>query len=413
MKNYLSSNDGPISQADRFIAISRNNGKSKKNINNTLGIFFYTLQDDEELVLDSEFLFNSKLYSNTHPWLNTLGDTLYYVSNMQGNYGGYDIYYSVLSDYKWSIPVNLGGEINTSANELFPMIDDSLLYFSSNGHKGLGGLDNYKVNLSKETKEVMNLGFPLNSGFDDMSIYIESDAGYIASNRPGGMGMDDIYQFKITPAPKATISIKVIDNLNNMPVEDVLVSYKTFTDSLSIKTANDGTISAVVVPDNFIFHVIKEGYEHESFPIIIHNGDEYEKTVYLEPIIDLEVIAPDSIMFHLGKFELKAIAEEELLLIEESMKKYPHLRLMIAAHTDSRGSTEYNQKLSEKRARSTFDYLVKLGVDPSRITSVGYGETKLINDCKDGVKCSKEEHAANRRIEFFLTVEFEEEVEEN
>lgn len=412
LKNYLSSNDGPISQSDRFIAISRNIGKSKKNVKNTLGIFFYTLQEDE-LVLDSEFSFNSKLYSNTHPWLSTLGDTLYYVSNMKGNYGGFDIYYSVLSDYKWSMPVNLGQEINTAANELFPMIDNGLLYFSSNGHKGLGGLDNYKVDLRPEEKEVVNLGFPLNSGFDDMSIYIESDFGFIASNRPGGEGMDDIYQFKITPAPIANINITVIDNLNKMPIEEVLVSYKTFKDSLKLLTGTDGSISEDVTPDNFVFHILKEGYEHESFPVIIHNGDEYRKTVYLEPIIDLEVIAPDSIMFHLGKFELKEIAEEELLLIEESMKKYPHLRLMIAAHTDSRGSAKYNQTLSEKRALSTFDYLVKLGVDPTRITSVGYGETRLINGCKDGVKCSKEEHAANRRIEFFLSVEFAEELQDD
>lgn len=412
-KNYLASNDGPISQSDRFVAISRNNGKSNKSINNTLGIFFYIYRN-EEMLLDSEFPYNNKLYSNTHPWLNSIGDTLFYASNMKGNYGGFDIYYSVRSNYKWSIPINLGKEVNTAANELFPMIDNEYLYFTSDGHMGLGALDNFKVNLTDGNKEIINLGYPINSGFDDMAIYIKNDSGFVTSNRPGGKGLDDIYHFKITPAPVASVKIRVLDKLNELPIQDVTVSFKTYTDSLSLPTDKDGMISSMVTPNNFIFHIIKEDYEPASIPAIIHNGDNYEKTIYLEPILDLEVIAPDSIMFHLGKFELKKIAEQELLLIEETMKKYPHLRLMIAAHTDSRGSSEYNQKLSEKRAESTFDYLVKLGVDPIRITSVGYGESRLINGCKDGVKCSKEEHAANRRIEFFLSVEFvEEDLKEN
>jgi outer membrane protein OmpA-like peptidoglycan-associated protein/tetratricopeptide (TPR) repeat protein len=408
LKNHLSSNDGPLSRSDKFIAISRNNGKSKKDIINTLGIYFYRYEFGE-LIFDSEFAFNSSRYSNTHPWLNTVGDTLFYASNMEGSNGGFDIYYSVLSNYNWSTPMNLGNGINTPANELFPMMENGVLYFTSNGHKGLGGLDNYKVNLKEVLQDVINLGFPINSGYDDMSIYVQSDSGYVASNRPGGEGMDDIYQFKITPAPVASIKVTVMDKLNEMPVEDVSVNFKTLSDSLNVFTGKDGIIDTLVTPDNFVFHIIKEGYEHESFPAIIHNGDEYEKTVYIEPIIDLEVIAPDSIMFHLGKFELKAIAEEELILIEESMKKYPHLKLMIAAHTDSRGSSAYNQTLSEKRAEATFNYLVKLGVDPTKITKSGFGESRLLNRCKDGVKCSEEEHAANRRIEFFLAVEFEEE----
>lgn len=408
LKNHLSSNDGPISQSDRFIAVSRNIGKSKKNVKNTLGIFFYTIEEGE-MEFDSEFPHNGKSYSTTHPWLNPHGDTLYFASNMKGNYGGFDIYYSIYTDYKWSTPVNLGENINTSANEIFPMMDYGNLYFSSNGHKGLGGLDNYKVNLKDPALEVINLGYPLNSGYDDMSIYIELDSGFFASNRLGGKGMDDIYQFKINPAPEATVKITVKDKLNEEPIEEAKVSFKTYTDSLSLLTENDGVASTIVTPNNFIFNITKKGYEHASFPTIIHNGDEFVKTLFLEPIIDLEIIAPDSIMFHLGKFELKEIAEEELLLIVESMEKYPHLKLLIAAHTDSRGKAGYNQTLSEKRADETFNYLVKLGIAPDRITKSGFGESRLLNNCKDGVKCSEEEHAANRRIEFFLSVEFEEE----
>ena len=408
LKNHLSSNDGPISQSDRIIAVSRNMGKSKKNVKNTLGIFFYTNQEGE-MVFESEFPHNSKNYSTTHPWLNSHGDTLYFASNMKGNYGGFDIYYSVYANYKWSIPANMGESINTPANELFPMLDNGHLYFSSNGHKGLGGLDNYKVNLTQSSSEVVNLGYPLNSGYDDMSFYIVLDSGFFASNRIGGKGMDDIYQFKINPAPEAKVKITVKDKLNDKPIEEAMVSFKTYTDSLSLLTTHDGVASTIITPNNFIFNITKKGYEYESFPTIIHDGDEYEKTIFLEPIIDLEIIAPDSIMFHLGKFELKAIAEEELLLIVESMEKYPHLKLLIAAHTDSRGKAEYNQKLSEKRADATFNYLVKLGIAPDRITKTGFGETRPLNKCKDGVKCSEEEHAANRRIEFFLTVEFEEE----
>ena len=407
LKNYHSSNDGPLSQSHKFVAISRNNGKSKNNIKNTLGIYFYKVQEDE-LVQDSEFTFNSLLYSNTHPWLNTRGDTLFYASNMQGHYGGFDLYFSVLSDSDWSTPVNLGETINTSANELFPMIDNGVLYFSSNGHPGLGGLDNYKIALNQDEAEVINLGYPINSGFDDMSIYV-IDAGFVASNRPGGEGMDDIYQFKITPAPIANVNVLVLDKLNKQPVEDAEVSFKTYTDSLSVMTGGDGTISVTVTPSNYVFRVIKEGYEHASFPAILENGEEYNKTIYIDPIIDLQVIAPDSIMFHLGKFDLKKMAEEELKLIKETMEKYAHLNLLVAAHTDSRGSKAYNQTLSDKRAEATFNYLVKLGVDPERITTAGFGETRLLNKCKDGVKCTSEEHAANRRIEFFLNVEFEEE----
>jgi len=403
-ENYQKSNEGPLSQSYSLIAVSRNRGNIEKRSKNTLGIYFYKKSEEEgAMVLDSEFPYNSSLYSNTHPWINPMSDTLLYVSNMQGGLGGFDIYISTYSNYEWSKPINLGDKINTSSQELFPIMDQKVLYFTSNGHPGLGGLDNYKTDLYQGEIKVFNLGAPLNSGFDDLSIYAINDNGYFASNRPGGKGLDDIYKFTIAPPPpEATINITVLDKLNNQPVKEAEVSINNFAEIHTLSTLEDGTVSYTGSPNQFIVTIKKESYEKKSFPVILKNEDILNKTIFINPIIKMDIVAPDSIMFNLGEYELKAKAKEELMLIVASMKKYPTLNLSIAAHTDSRGTMAYNQILSDKRAEETSSYLISQGVDANRITSAGYGETKLLNECKNGVKCTEVEHAANRRIEFML-----------
>ena len=402
LDNYRLKNDGPLSIAGELVAISRNkNHKSRGQ--NTLGIYFYKEDENGNLDYVSEFPFNSLAHSVTHPVFNSTGDTLYFTSDMPGGFGGMDIFYSILKGNVWLAPVNLGEPVNTSKNEIYPFFDMGALYFSSDGHPGLGGIDTYKLIEEDGDKIVSNLGYPLNTSWDDFGIYINGDHGFIASNNPDGKGSDDIYEFRLLPIPIEPVEFKLslIDNLDNSPITDAQVKLIQELDTMSYTSNREGVVKDKLLPGAYFVEVRKHSYKDFSFPIFLEERINIEKEVVLTSSIVTHIVSPDSILFKYGKYLLlESAPTSELDAIVETLNEYPEFLLEISAHTDSRGSQEYNQWLSDKRASSAANYLLSTGIDESRIIQKGYGETRLLNNCRDGVKCSAKFHAVNRRLEF-------------
>ncbi|WP_299676562.1 OmpA family protein [uncultured Tenacibaculum sp.] len=293
--------------------------------------------------------FNSDSYSIAHPALSNDGKKLYFSSDMPGGKGESDIYeVEINSDGSFGVPINLGATINTEGKETFPFISaNNDLYFSSDGHVGLGGLDIFKVKSFSDSDnwKVENVGKPINSRADDFAIIMNKDSkkGYFSSNRKEGKGKDDIYSF-------ARIEIKKKEEPK-------------------------------IEKDTVILPKITE----------IKKGDDLGKTLVLNPIyfdFDKSFIRPDA-----------AIELDKILAV---LKKYPSIKIQVRSHTDSRAIWYYNTALSKRRAKSTREYLIKNGINRNRITSRGYGESRLLNKCKDYVYCTEEEHQLNRRSEFIV-----------
>ena len=407
LSSHFKSNDGPFSQSRKQVVVSRSNGYSKEEDSNTLGLYFYTVTDNG-WEFNYGFPHNSSTYTVTHPAFNPSGDTLYFASNMPGGFGSSDIYLSVKSLNGWTRPQNLGEKINTPGEETFPFHDGRHFYFSSNGHPGIGGLDVYEVFSDEDGLQVVNMGYPMNTGYDDFSIFKIGDTGNIASNRKGGKGLDDIYEFTLLPKPPpkpkmAWLDIGILDSLNGRGLDSVHISVQLGQEVLEYLTDSLGNQLIELPPGDYTLNLSHAQYKKSAVDMHLVPDKTELATVLLTPDINLDIIAPDSILFEFGKYELVGSAEQELDQIVNSMTDYPMLVLTIEAHTDSKGKSGYNQWLSERRAESAAEYLESNGIESARITEHGLGESKLLNNCTDGVPCSPQEHAVNRRIEFILT----------
>jgi outer membrane protein OmpA-like peptidoglycan-associated protein/tetratricopeptide (TPR) repeat protein len=360
---------------------------------------------------------NAEQYSIGHPALSSDGKILYFVSDMPGGYGGTDIYYSEkLSDGSWSTPKNAGNKINTEGKEVFPFVDkDGVLYFSSDGHEGMGGLDIFSSHGSEDqwnTPE--NLKYPVNSSKDDFSIYFTQtgQTGYFSSNRDGGKGEDDIYSF--VPAPptnlilvgitKARLEDNSIVTLNNVNIK---MEDKTNNTEGTLYSDNEGTFSKKVdCGSAYNMTATKEGYFTSSKAVATScktRNDSLFVEFILDKIIINKPIVLDNIYYDYNKWNIRPDAATELEKLVKILKDNPMINIELGSHTDCRGTDEYNQKLSQHRAESAVTYIVSKGIDGKRITAKGYGESVLINRCKDGVNCSDEEHQMNRRTEFKVT----------
>lgn len=403
LEGHKRRNDGPISGANNLYVISRTIMENSSG-ESTLGLFFYKDDSTDNLVYEYAFPHNSSTHSITHGTFNSSGDSLFYSSNMAGGYGGMDIYYSVFRDNVWTSPINLGEPVNTSGNDIYPFNDNGSFYFSSDGHPGLGGYDTYQLQYDKREKIIRNLGYPINSSWDDFSIYIEADHGFISSNDPKGKGEDDIYEFQLLPRPKeidsVLVNLSILDNLNDYPVDSAIIIVINEQDTTEYRSDSRGMISDKFMPGSYTVKVEKVPYVNYSFVIDVEEGDNVKQMVRLEPAIALHTVSPDSIMFKFGEYNLLRMAEVELDDIVHTMNDYPELQLHVSAHTDSRGSHEFNLWLSEMRAETAANYIISQGIDSSRVHETGYGETRLLNNCRDGIRCSSKLHNVNRRIEF-------------
>ncbi len=361
--------------------------------------------------------FNSDNYDTGHPSLSSDGTKLYFTSNMPGGYGDTDLYVVTVNDGHYGSPVNLGPTINSKHKEYTPFVDGTVLYFSSNRPGGKGGFDIYMTKLDGSLEKPINLGKPMNSRGDDISFIIdnETQSGYFSSNRRGGKGDDDIYSFKqetVNPICDQTVKGRFVDKLTKKPIPNV---FATIYDAKGkkirkVETLADGVFHfALKCDETYRIDGYKEDYFENKHELNTsnENGLENEITIELEEreIITrggVEMLNIKSIEFELNKAELTKESKEELLKVVRLMNKFPTMVIEFGAHTDSRGGDGYNRMLSQKRANETVRYLIELGADPRRITGKGYGESKLLNKCSNGVKCTELEHKQNKRTEFVI-----------
>lgn len=485
------------------VYFTRNNYIERKkgmNEDKVILLKIYTaVMDGLEPTYIQEFPYNSEDYSVTHPCLSKDGTELYFTSDMPDGVGGKDLYKCVKSGTGWGPPENLGPEINTPGDEQFPFIaSDGSLFFSSDGHPGLGYLDVFWAREKKGKLVIQNMGPPLNSPYDDFAVWLDENGenGYFSSDRPGGKGNDDIYQIKIQ---RPEVEIIVVDSIASLPIEGaeitvhdrVFDTYETFkTDSsgviefksefgtdyeILVKTTEfsdrvEGVnteidesvdtlqmlyskrielynpppaISAIVIDEEsrkrlvgatvefiklidkdttfrytdrngrfaialetntyYKVNVKKPGYlsytNRVSTSNIAYDGDTVIP-LRLEQIKLNRIIKLEGIRYDFDKYKIREDMKPKLFDLVDLLKENPEIRVELSSHTDARGSYLYNQRLSQKRAQAAKDYVVSQGVDPTRIDAVGYGEMRLVNRCKDGIRCAEEEHYQNRRTEY-------------
>ncbi|WP_190810764.1 OmpA family protein [Flagellimonas sp. S3867] len=371
----------------------------------------------------TEVSFNSENYSVGQPTLNPDGSKLYFVSDMPGSLGSTDIFVvDIHKDGSFSRPRNMGPTINTSGREMFPFVTDEKIYFASDGHLGLGGLDIFETEISSNGfSEPANLGQPVNSNRDDFAYIVneKTQRGYFSSNREGGKGDDDIYSFqRMEETCQQTVKGSVVRTANAQPIVNVNVELISSDGNSLAKTSTDPYGAFVFdlpleCETTYAIKIGKEGFESGGAGFSTSKTKDYVHDVPMEITKELNKlivrengvlkIKIDNIYFDLNKAEIRPDAAQELNKIVEVMKEYPKMVIKIEAHTDSRGSDRYNETLSDKRAKATGNYIASQGIEAGRIESaIGYGEKQLLNHCSNGVQCTTEEHDANRRSEFII-----------
>ncbi|MDG1475678.1 MAG: OmpA family protein, partial [Vicingaceae bacterium] len=505
--------EGPatFNEAGDYMVFTRNNykGKSKDGIVN-LQLFSSKLVE-ESWTKEEPLSFNNIEYSVGHACLSADGKTMYFASDMPGGKGGVDIYKTTRKDDgSWGEAQNLGDKINTEGNEMFPFIqaNNEMLFFASDGHLGLGGLDIFIAQVkSNDFGKVENIGAPINGTKDDFSFILDKTEkkGYFSSNREEGKGDDDIYSFKLLKPftfgkiingtakdKKGNILSEteiILYDINGKEVEKVITTkdgaysfavdadkkfnltgtkadYFDGKNTVNTKTEDDVVIAdltlekdpglslyaivtdkktgtalegvKMVITDNMtgktVEHITpttgdyrrpladKKLNDRGSYNISLQKEGYFSKTVTyntefnqpgqfdvhsnLDLSLDAEVkdlselIKINPINFDVNKYKIRKDAEVELDKIVGIMNEYPNMEVELGSHTDSRGSDAYNKKLSDKRAKASAAYIKKHITNPERIYGKGYGETQITNKCSNGVKCTPEEHEANRRTEF-------------
>lgn len=486
--------DGPVSFTldGKQMVITRNTpGKKKGKDVIVLGLYF-SQKSNGDWSEPKAFEFNNSAYNVGHGVFSEDGNRLYFSSEAPNGHGGADLYVCERQGNSWTTPKNLGPNINTEMDELFPFVQESTLYFASNGWFGLGGLDIYSANMDGST-QAHNIGYPVNTSHDDFGLIFNEEGvlGYMSSNRNDNI--DRIYHVKkrkinlnlvctvyeqydnkeILPNQKVwirnvstneldslitdeqgkinttikinqdyrlftkkhefmllkeenrstqgikrdtTIQVELVlkpttimvhlrvvrkDNGKVIPAATVTVTdYATQWDS-TLVTNEDGLVS-LKVKRNVVYwaHGSKRGFidADVSFNTSNQNGKVIDLELALPPIKKGEKFKLENIFYDLNKSTLRPESKTALDKLADFIIQN-NLRIELSAHTDSRGSNTYNQKLSQARAQSCVDYLISKGVKSSNIKAKGYGESQLVNRCKDGVQCSEDEHQENRRTE--------------
>ena len=397
---------------------------------NRLQLYRATLSEDGTWDEIHSIHFNSKDYSVAHPALNLLGNKLYFASDMPGTFGQSDIFVvDVNEDGTLGKPENLGPSINTEGQESFPFVNtDGDLYFSSNGYPGLGGFDVFKSEDldakvragSNRNFPIENIGKPVNSASDDFGYYenLVTKRVYFSSNRKGGKGSDDIYTFEIPECEQLLVGT----------VQDMDTDQLLHNSTVILFDGEGNELKRTIVGEDAVYQFsldcemeylvrgVKETYTSNEKRFTTPNRKQ-ELRLQLLLDKDEQAIAPCDdlakildipiIYFDFDKSNIRYDAEIELQKVLAVLNKYPTMTIDIRSHTDCRGTETYNERLSERRAKSTRKYLIDNGIASERLTAKGYGEYRLINDCgcepTNESSCSEIEHQLNRRSEFIIT----------
>ncbi len=393
-----------------YFTMNNNNDANSTNELNEINLGIYTSKFKKGHWQKPEPVKNitSKEYSSAHPYFSVNEDRLYFSSNRPGGYGGSDIYYVEVYTIGTSEPINCGENVNTPGDEVYPFVcQDGTLYFSSNGHPGLGGLDVFSAKIDDNIfSDVQNLGAPINSSRDDFSLIFKEDQsiGYLASNRSGGKGDDDIYLIKKIKSPKKVEEVSALDSIGNIQQETSLLA------SINNNGVVTGTEIIGTPPD---LEIIKT--EETTEPELLSNQKLTIETISeIMDKIDISNASPEkdrlknitfklyNINFDFDSWEINAEAAKELDKLADLMIKYRRMTIELSSHTDSRGNNAYNKVLSQARADAALKYILIKGISIRRIEAVGYGEQKPLNRCTDGIDCPDELHKENRRVEVLI-----------
>ncbi|QQT25011.1 OmpA family protein [Sphingobacterium spiritivorum] len=357
---------------------------------------------------------NIQRYSTGHAALSEDESTLYFASDMPGGIGGVDIWFCPRnSDGSWDQPVNAGPEVNSTGDEMFPSVSGNMLYYSSNGFPGMGGLDIFVTEIKENGfSKSRNLRFPVNSASDDFSYVIVSKnneyfSGYISSNRIGGKGLDDIYSFSFQ---KPKIQIYLEGQTLNKATSELIASVQLTLQNergqiIQSKSSNQKGEFNFQADPGLSYRIIGEkvGFMEDSIAFttpLPHRDTSIRLTLHLQPVMEKGTsFVMENIYYDLDKYNIRDDAKPILNQLVRTMRDNPGLKVELSSHTDSRATAKYNMKLSQNRAQSAVDYIVSRGIDRNRLIAKGYGETKLVNRCKDGVNCTEAQHQANRRTE--------------
>ncbi len=321
-----------------------------------------------------------------HPSISPDGKYLYFVSDAVGGFGGKDIFRARVAGNDFGPMENLGEEINTPGDEMFPYVRDSVtLYFASNGHPGMGGLDLFKATQDSTGKwNVENLGAPINSMADDFGITFagKEERGFFCSNRNDARGYDHIYSFE---RPTITIFIEgIVNDVDEYPIEDATVRI-VGKDGLNVKVPvkKDGTYRVELERDiRYVMMASARGYLNQNYEL--HTGPEEKNETYivdffLSPISKPVVI--DNIFYDFDKATLRPESKKALDEMIKMLNDNPNVTIELGAHTDRKGTDQYNERLAQRRAQSVVDYLIAGGIEAARLEAKGYGESvpKTIN----------------------------------
>ncbi len=433
--------DGPASFSSdgNYIAYTKNNYDITKKDKVVKLELFFANNTSGKWSKAEPFYLNNKDYSVGHPCLTANGNTMYFASDMPGGFGGTDIYKTSKDDKGvWGKAENMGAKINTEGDELFPFIEENneVLFFASNGRFGLGGLDIFicPINGSK-IGTTYNAGYPLNTQYDDYASIVNTttNKGYFSSNRVGGSGDDDIYSFDLLKPLNIGKKIKgIAKDKNENPLAKTFITllYDNGTMIDTVTTNTNGAFSFLVdndkkfkltgekekyVEGNTLVNTFEKEFIVKADVILLNREEEIAKKIEvgadlgkileLKPVFNGDLNA-ETVYFDLDKSDIRPDAVIELNKIVKIMNEYPGLVVELGSYSDCRATKEYNQALSDKRAKVSAWYIKSRINKPERIYGKGYGETKPVNGCScEGTttsNCTEEEHQKNRRTEFII-----------